>query len=185
MATRRLIISIDLGRTGAIAALVDGAPGPVIDMPLLDRRGERGGRCPWHRSVHPRGEGPEPWRGGSLGYRTGARDAAQEGAGRKGGSQGRSSVVLQLQGMQMPPSWAVDPARAANDADKPHDNPEIAVDTGTPDELRWVDRALASMGRQCPLRALTVRTEFTVSASQAVKARLVAEQYGGVLTLRR
>ncbi|MCO7469495.1 hypothetical protein NJG16_05430 [Stenotrophomonas maltophilia] len=35
MATSRLIISIDPGRTGAIAALVDGAPGPVIDMPLL------------------------------------------------------------------------------------------------------------------------------------------------------
>ena len=35
MATRRLIISIDPGRTGAIAALVDGAAGPVIDMPLL------------------------------------------------------------------------------------------------------------------------------------------------------
>ncbi|MDH1911557.1 hypothetical protein [Stenotrophomonas sp. GD03794] len=30
----RLIISIDPGLTGAIAALVDGAPGPVIDMPL-------------------------------------------------------------------------------------------------------------------------------------------------------
>ncbi|OBU73890.1 hypothetical protein A9K61_04275 [Stenotrophomonas maltophilia] len=35
MATRRLIISIDPGRTGAIAALADGAPGRVIDMPLL------------------------------------------------------------------------------------------------------------------------------------------------------
>jgi len=35
MATRRLIISIDPGRTGAIAALVDGTAGPVIDMPLL------------------------------------------------------------------------------------------------------------------------------------------------------
>ena len=35
MATSRLIISIDPGLTGAIAVLVDGAPGTVIDMPLL------------------------------------------------------------------------------------------------------------------------------------------------------
>ena len=35
MATSRLIIRIDPGRIGDIAALVDGAPGPVIDMPLL------------------------------------------------------------------------------------------------------------------------------------------------------
>ena len=83
------------------------------------------------------------------------------------------------------PTWAVSPVRASNDADRPHDNPEIAVDLGTPDELRWVDRALASMQRQFPLRALILRTEFTVSASQAVKARMVAEQYGGSLTLRQ
>jgi len=68
---------------------------------------------------------------------------------------------------------------------KPHDNPEIAVDLDTPDELRWVDRALAFIQRQYPLRALIVRTEFTVSASQAVKARMIAEQYRGSLTLRQ
>lgn len=45
--------------------------------------------------------------------------------------------------------------------------------------------ALASMARQYPLRALIVRTEFTVSASQAVKARMVGEQYGGSLTVRQ
>ncbi|MEN5204496.1 hypothetical protein ABE473_08560 [Stenotrophomonas sp. TWI700] len=58
------------------------------------------------------------------------------------------------------------------------------MDGGIPDEPRWVDRALASMARQYQLRPLIVRTEFTVSASQAVKARMVAEQYGGSLTLR-
>lgn len=90
-----------------------------------------------------------------------------------------------VKGMRIVPMWAADPIRASNDADHPHDNPEIAVDLGVPDELRWVDRALASMERQHPLRALIVRTEFTVSASQAVKARMVAEQYGGSLTLRQ
>lgn len=90
-----------------------------------------------------------------------------------------------VKGLRIVPLWAADPIRAANDADRPHDNPEIAVDVGVPDELRWIDRALASMERQHPLRALIVRTEFTVPASQAVKARMVAEQYGGSLTLRQ
>lgn len=90
-----------------------------------------------------------------------------------------------VQGMSMLPMWAVSPIRSANDADHPHDNPEIAVDVGVPDELRWVDRGLASMERQYPMRALILRTEFTVSASQAVKVRMVAEQYGGSLTLRQ
>lgn len=110
--------------------------------------------------------------------------AARELVGRDGGDRrrfmgARSGVV----GMHTLPTWAVSPVRASNDADRPHDNPEIAVDTGTPDELRWVDRALASMNRQYPLRALIVRTEFTVSASQAIKARMVAEQYGGALSI--
>ncbi|MEQ7866561.1 hypothetical protein ABQ137_08015 [Xanthomonas sp. WHRI 8393] len=83
------------------------------------------------------------------------------------------------------PAWAVDPVRARNDADRPHDNPEVAVDIGIPDDLRWIDRALASMSRQFPLRVLVIRTEFTVAASQAVKTRMVAEQYGGDLTLRQ
>ncbi|HGK7302448.1 TPA: hypothetical protein ACJ509_000274 [Stenotrophomonas maltophilia] len=88
-----------------------------------------------------------------------------------------------VKGMRIVPMWAADPIRAANDADRPHDNPEIAVDVGVPDELRWIDRALASMERQHPVRALIVRTEFTVSASQAVKARMVAEKYGGTLSV--
>lgn len=90
-----------------------------------------------------------------------------------------------VQGMRILPVWAVDPVRAANDADKPHDNPEVAVDMGIPDDLRWLDRAIASMARQYPLRALIVRTEYTVAASQAAKARMVRDQYGGSLTLRQ
>ncbi|MEX0180038.1 MULTISPECIES: hypothetical protein [unclassified Stenotrophomonas] len=106
--------------------------------------------------------------------------------GRDGGSRRRFMAERSgVQGLAMLPTWAVDPIRSSNDADKPHDNPEIAVDVGIPDELRWVERALASMMRQYPLRALIVHTEFTVSASQAVKARMVAEKYGGVLTVRQ
>ncbi|WP_164280638.1 hypothetical protein [Stenotrophomonas indicatrix] len=105
----------------------------------------------------------------------------RDGAGRRRFMAERSGV----KGMAMLPIWAVDPIRASNDSDHPHDNPEIAVDVGVPDELRWIDRALASMERQYPMRALILRTEFTVSASQAVKARMVAEKYDGKLTLRQ
>lgn len=87
--------------------------------------------------------------------------------------------------MHILPTWAVDPIRSTNNADRPHDNPEIAVDVGIPDNLRWVESAIAAMMRQNPLRGLIVHTEYTVAASQAVKARMVAEKYGGSLTLRQ
>ncbi len=106
---------------------------------------------------------------------------ARDGAQRRRFMAARSGDV----GLTMLPTWAVDAIRSSNDADRPHDNPEIAVDMGIPDELRWVDRALAGLSRATPLRELIVRTEFTVSASQSVKARMVAEQYGGTLSLRQ
>lgn len=86
-------------------------------------------------------------------------------------------------GMKAVPLWAVDPIPARNDADRPHDNPEFAVDQGIPDDLRWVDAAVRGIERQNKLRGLVVRTEYTVSASQKVKARMVAETYGGEFTL--
>lgn len=88
-----------------------------------------------------------------------------------------------VKGLRIVPLWAADPIRASNDADHPHDNPEIAVGVGVLDELRWIDRALASMERQYPMRALILRTELTVSASQEIKARMVAEKYGGTLSV--
>ncbi len=112
--------------------------------------------------------------------------ALQDLVGRDGAERRRFMAERSgVKGMAMLPIWAVDPIRASNDADHPHDNPEIAVDVGVPDELRWIDRALASMERQYPMRALILRTEFTVSASQAVKARMVGEKYDGKLTLRQ
>lgn len=104
--------------------------------------------------------------------------------GRDGSSRRRFMADRSgVEGMGMLPAWAVDPVRSSNDADKPHDNPEIAVDVGIPDDLRWVEQALTSMMRQYPLRALVLHTEFTVAASQAVKARMVAEKYGGTLSV--
>ncbi|MFT4410204.1 hypothetical protein ACLMOV_11295 [Stenotrophomonas muris] len=110
--------------------------------------------------------------------------AVQDLVGRDGTDRRRLMAAgAGVKGLRVVPLWAADPIRASNDADHPHDNPEIAVDVGVPDELRWIDRALASMERQYPMRALIVRTEFTVSASQAVKARMVAEKYGGTLSV--
>ncbi|WP_414539275.1 hypothetical protein [Stenotrophomonas forensis] len=72
--------------------------------------------------------------------------------GRDGGDRRRFMAARSgVAGMGMLPAWAVDPARSTNDADKPHDNAEIAVDVGIPDNLRWVERALASMMRQHPI----------------------------------
>ncbi|MFE8595567.1 hypothetical protein [Archangium violaceum] len=110
--------------------------------------------------------------------------ALQDLVGRDGADRRRLMAAgAGVKGLRIVPMWAADPIRASNDADHPHDNPEIAVDVGIPDELRWLDRAMASMHRQYPLRALIVRTEFTVSASQTVKARMVAEEYGGKLSI--
>ncbi len=82
-----------------------------------------------------------------------------------------------VSGMAIVPPWAVDPVRSTNDADHPHDNPEIAVDLGIPDELRWIDRAVAAMHRQSPLRAIILRIEFTSAVSRGIKARMACEQF--------
>lgn len=36
MATRRLTFGIDPGLTGAVARLLDGVPGPILDMPTVE-----------------------------------------------------------------------------------------------------------------------------------------------------
>lgn len=90
-----------------------------------------------------------------------------------------------VKGMDIAPMWSCDPIRAANDADHPHERQEIAVDQGIPANLMWVERAVSQLGRQFPLRALVLRTEYTMSASQGVKAKIVQDLYGGRLTLRQ
>jgi hypothetical protein len=111
-------------------------------------------------------------------------NALRQLAGRDGTDRRRlMASAAKIKGFKIVPTWAVDPVRASNDASPPHDRDEIAVDQGIPDHLRWVDQALAQMSRVTPLRALVVRMEFTVSASQSVKARMVREQYGGKLSV--
>ncbi|HHA2879343.1 TPA: hypothetical protein ACOFC6_003213 [Stenotrophomonas maltophilia] len=105
--------------------------------------------------------------------------------GRDGSSRRRFMAERSgVQGLAMLPTWAVDPIRSSNDADKPHDNPEIAVDLGIPEELRWIDRAIGAMHRQSPLRAIILRVEFTSAVSQSIKARMACEQFEKEMALR-
>ncbi|AVJ32735.1 hypothetical protein CLM74_08100 [Stenotrophomonas sp. MYb57] len=54
-----------------------------------------------------------------------------------------------------------------------------AVMVGSPDEYRWIDRALSDLYRQNMVRALVVLEEFTGRGSQAKRAEAVAKKLGG------
>ncbi|MBD9376182.1 hypothetical protein [Pseudoxanthomonas sp. PXM04] len=112
-----------------------------------------------------------------------AEKALQALAGRDGTDRRRLMArATGIKGLHVVPQWAAEPVRATNDAGRPCDLPEIAFDQGIPDHLLWLDRAISQLARQSPLRELIVRTEYTVQASQAVKARMVQEKYGGQLS---
>lgn len=59
---------------------------------------------------------------------------------------------------------------------------EAAFDRGIPPEYTWVERALIELRRQWPTRVVVLEKEFTVSASQGVKARLVSQETGRTLS---
>src|SRR5690606_24051338 len=83
-----------------------------------------------------------------------------------------------VKGMRITPKGAVDPIPSRNDASPPRDLPRAHIEAFVPDELRWVDRALASLARgKTPIRALVIRVEYTTTGSQRKKAERVAEQY--------
>jgi hypothetical protein len=112
--------------------------------------------------------------------------ALQKLVGRDGTSRRRRMAQsVGIESMRLLPMWAVDPVRFSDDGDKPRDIAETAVDMGIPDDLLWVASALASMRRQFPIRAEVCRTEFTVSASRRIKAKMVQEGYGGRFTERQ
>ena len=79
------------------------------------------------------------------------------------------------------PLWACDPIPARNDADRPHDNPEAAVDLGIPDDLRWVDALVMRIERQNPLRGLVLRIEYTETGNQVAKAKIAGRAYAAQL----
>ena len=57
-----------------------------------------------------------------------------------------------------------------------------AVMVGSPDEYRWIDRALSDLYRQNMVRALVVLEEFTGRGSQAQRAAAVAKKLGAAFT---
>lgn len=86
--------------------------------------------------------------------------------------------------MSIVPEWAVDPTRASNDADAPHDRTPILVDL-VPDDLHWIDRALARLERDHKMRARVLRAEFCEVGTHERKASVVRREYGGTLTVRQ
>lgn len=91
---------------------------------------------------------------------------------------------VRVEGMEILPGWACDPVRATNDADLPHER-QAVVDIGIPDDLRWIDSAVASLERQSPLRAMILREQFCGTGTQQEKAARVQARYGGALSLRQ
>lgn len=86
------------------------------------------------------------------------------------------------------PIWSCDPVPAHNDCrgggfDAPITPQSAAWVDPTPDDLRWIDQALAQLGRVNRMRMLVLREEFMGTGTQTMKARRVAEEYGGGLTV--
>lgn len=82
------------------------------------------------------------------------------------------------------PTWAVDPMPSRNDAGRPFDREPIPVDL-VPDELQWINRAMARLVRDMPIRAAILREEFCGTGTQQMKAARVERDYGGKLTVRQ
>jgi hypothetical protein len=83
------------------------------------------------------------------------------------------------------PLWAVDPIPSRNDADRPHDNPRAVIDLGIPDDLMWIERAVAKLFRENRMRALILKEEFTTPGTHEERAARIRRQYGGTLNVRQ
>lgn len=78
--------------------------------------------------------------------------------------------------------WAVDPIPCSETRALVSRSPSAAVMVGSPDEYRWIDRALSDLYRQNMVRALVVLEEFTGRGSQAKRAEAVAKKLGASFT---
>lgn len=85
-----------------------------------------------------------------------------------------------IAGGRIAPAWATDPI-PCTETRTPGPS-EAAFDRGIPPEYTWVERALIELRRQWPTRVVVLEKEFTVSASQRVKARLVSQETGRTLS---
>lgn len=111
-------------------------------------------------------------------------------AGRDG--SGRRKIMAQainatsgypgLKIVRVAPVWSCDPVRCkqtGGNGGGGYVQPEV------PDDLKWIDRALAQIGRDAPVRAMVLRTELIEGGSHRRKAGVVAEAYGGNFTVRQ
>lgn len=96
-------------------------------------------------------------------------------------------------GLRFTPQWSSDPI-PCSETHKRAPRESIAdataragamVDNGTPDELRWIDRALGKLALENRMWAMVVRAEFTTPGPQTKKAARVQYEYGGELSLRQ
>lgn len=78
--------------------------------------------------------------------------------------------------------WAVDPIPCSETRALVSRSTTAAVMVGSPEEYRWIDRALSDLYRQNMVRALVVLEEFTGRGSQAKRAEVVAQKLGGTFT---
>ncbi|HHA2558837.1 TPA: hypothetical protein ACOEOH_000321 [Stenotrophomonas maltophilia] len=78
--------------------------------------------------------------------------------------------------------WAVDPIPCTETRTLVSRSATAAVMVGSPDEYRWIDRALSDLYRQNMVRALVVLEEFTGRGSQAQRAAVVAKKLGAAFT---
>lgn len=88
------------------------------------------------------------------------------------------------------PEWAVDPivcTESRIDGPIPMSPSRIravaAVDWAVPEELRWIDRAVAQLSRVSLICALCLETEFCETGTQVRKAEVVESRYGGKMSV--
>lgn len=148
----------------------------------------RWGYAQAHRFAHPANdEGRDHPLDRARDFAPGTRDAAIRQLIGRGGEARRALMArgTGIESLRMLPEWACDPIKAKDDSGGGPWISEAVVDIGTPDELRWVDRALAQLSRQYPIRAIVVRVEFTERGSQGRKCHIIEERWGAKLTVRQ
>lgn len=87
--------------------------------------------------------------------------------------------------LEMVPMWACDPMPPRTQPAGGASTRRAAADTGSPDHLRWIDRAMSELARACLMRERVVREEFCGSGTHAEKAGRIEREYGGEFTLNQ
>lgn len=111
--------------------------------------------------------------------------AGRDGSGRRklmAQAINATSGYPDLKTVRIAPVWSCDPVRCkqtGGNGGGGYVQPEV------PDDLKWIDRALAQIGRDAPVRAMVLRTELIEGGSHRRKAGVVSEAYGGNFTVRQ